>query len=91
MLALTCYFIAAKFSTFPYALLCVCVLNFCQTLSCLEVIDVVFAGIVLGTLYMGGHLMAQDKLRPGDLMSFMVASQTIQRFVIVLFLFELRT
>ena len=26
--------------------------------------------------------MARDELRPGDLMSFMVASQTIQRFVL---------
>ena len=30
--------------------------------------------------------MARDELRPGDLMSFMVASQTIQRFVLFHFL-----
>ena len=39
-------------------------------------------GIILGTLYVGGMLMAREELRPGDLMSFMVASQTIQRFVL---------
>ncbi|KAK2193690.1 hypothetical protein NP493_8g05061 [Ridgeia piscesae] len=41
--------------------------------------NVALNGIVLGTLYVGGMLMARDELRPGDLMSFMVASQTIQR------------
>ncbi|NXH41847.1 ABCB8 protein, partial [Dicaeum eximium] len=36
-------------------------------------------GIVLGTIFIGGSLMAGDQLTPGDLMSFLVASQTVQR------------
>jgi len=36
-------------------------------------------GVVLGTLYYGGYLMSVQKLTPGDLMSFLVATQTIQR------------
>ena len=38
-----------------------------------------FSGIVLGTLFVGGKLMSQNQLKPGDLMSFMVATQTLQR------------
>uniref|UniRef100_A0A8C4YEP3 Mitochondrial potassium channel ATP-binding subunit n=1 Tax=Gopherus evgoodei TaxID=1825980 RepID=A0A8C4YEP3_9SAUR len=34
--------------------------------------------IVLGTIFVGGSLMAGEELSPGDLMSFMVASQTVQ-------------
>ncbi|NXW77232.1 ABCB8 protein, partial [Hirundo rustica] len=37
-------------------------------------------GIVLGTIFVGGSLMAGDELSPGDLMSFLVASQTVQRW-----------
>jgi ATP-binding cassette subfamily B (MDR/TAP) protein 8 len=37
------------------------------------------AGIVLGTIFAGGSLMAGDEMSPGDLMSFLVASQTVQR------------
>ncbi len=36
-------------------------------------------GIVLGTIYYGGYLMSSDELSAGDLMSFLVATQTIQR------------
>ena len=35
--------------------------------------------VVLGTLYYGGYLMSEARLTPGDLMSFLVATQTIQR------------
>lgn len=35
--------------------------------------------IVLGTLYVGGHLLSKNEISPGDLMSFLVATQTIQR------------
>ncbi|XP_030301760.1 ATP-binding cassette sub-family B member 8, mitochondrial isoform X3 [Calypte anna] len=35
--------------------------------------------VVLGTIFVGGSLMAGDQLSPGDLMSFLVASQTVQR------------
>ena len=38
-------------------------------------------GIVLGTLYIGGYMMSTHDLKAGDLMSFMVATQTIQRSV----------
>ncbi|CAH1785890.1 unnamed protein product, partial [Owenia fusiformis] len=36
-------------------------------------------GIVLGVLYVGGSLMSSNKLSAGELMSFLVATQTIQR------------
>ncbi|XP_054846963.1 mitochondrial potassium channel ATP-binding subunit [Eublepharis macularius] len=35
--------------------------------------------IVLGTLFVGGFLMAGEELSPGDLMSFLVSTQTVQR------------
>jgi len=35
--------------------------------------------LVLGTLYLGGHLLSAGQLTAGDLMSFLVATQTIQR------------
>ncbi|XP_067148342.1 mitochondrial potassium channel ATP-binding subunit, partial [Apteryx mantelli] len=41
--------------------------------------NVALNGIVLGTIFVGGSLMAGDGLSPGDLMSFLVASQTVQR------------
>lgn len=37
------------------------------------------AGIVLGTIFAGGTLISNNELSPGDLMSFLVASQTVQR------------
>ncbi|XP_044265492.1 mitochondrial potassium channel ATP-binding subunit isoform X1 [Tribolium madens] len=36
-------------------------------------------GMVLITLYMGGYLLSTDKLSPGELMAYLMASQTIQR------------
>lgn len=36
-------------------------------------------GIVLGTIYLGGHLLSIGQLTPGDLMAFLMATQTIQR------------
>lgn len=36
-------------------------------------------GMVLGTLFIGGSLVAGQQLTGGDLMSFLVASQTVQR------------
>lgn len=36
-------------------------------------------GMVLTTLYLGGHLMSTDTLSPGQLMAFLVASQSVQR------------
>lgn len=36
-------------------------------------------GILLSTLYFGGHLMSSGQLSPGDLMAFLMATQTIQR------------
>ncbi|XP_068082145.1 mitochondrial potassium channel ATP-binding subunit isoform X2 [Anabrus simplex] len=36
-------------------------------------------GLILGTLYVGGRLMATNQLSAGDLMAFLVATQTIQR------------
>ncbi|KAM6918655.1 mitochondrial potassium channel ATP-binding subunit [Xenentodon cancila] len=35
--------------------------------------------IVLGTIFAGGTLISRNELSPGDLMSFLVASQTVQR------------
>ncbi|PNF13674.1 ATP-binding cassette sub-family B member 8, mitochondrial [Cryptotermes secundus] len=36
-------------------------------------------GMVLATLYMGGYLVSNNQVSPGDIMSFLVATQTIQR------------
>ena len=36
-------------------------------------------GIVLGVVSYGGMLLATNQLSPGELMSFLVATQTIQR------------
>ncbi|XP_067391828.1 mitochondrial potassium channel ATP-binding subunit isoform X1 [Emydura macquarii macquarii] len=41
--------------------------------------NVVLNGIVLGTIFVGGSLLAGEELSAGDLMSFLVASQTVQR------------
>ncbi|XP_061177199.1 mitochondrial potassium channel ATP-binding subunit-like [Saccostrea echinata] len=41
--------------------------------------NVALNGIVLGTLFAGGHLMSGGEITAGDLMSFLVASQTIER------------
>uniref|UniRef100_A0A8C4P149 Mitochondrial potassium channel ATP-binding subunit n=1 Tax=Dicentrarchus labrax TaxID=13489 RepID=A0A8C4P149_DICLA len=35
--------------------------------------------IVLGTIFAGGTLISRSEMSPGDLMSFLVASQTVQR------------
>lgn len=37
-------------------------------------------GVVLGVMYMGGYMMTSNTMSAGNLMSFLVASQTIQRF-----------
>lgn len=36
-------------------------------------------GILLSTLYFGGQLLSTGQLAPGDLMAFLMATQTIQR------------
>ncbi|XP_068196806.1 mitochondrial potassium channel ATP-binding subunit [Antennarius striatus] len=41
--------------------------------------NVALNSIVLGTIFAGGKLIASNEMSPGDLMSFLVASQTIQR------------
>lgn len=41
--------------------------------------NVVLNCIVLGTIFVGGSLMAGEELSAGELMSFLVASQTVQR------------
>jgi len=38
-------------------------------------------GLVLVVLYAGGSMLAMRELQPGDLMSFLVATQTIQRYI----------
>lgn len=40
----------------------------------------VWIGIVLGTIFAGGTLIANKEMSPGELMSFLVASQTVQRW-----------
>ena len=36
-------------------------------------------GIVLGTIFAGGTLISRNEMTPGELMSFLIASQTVQR------------
>lgn len=43
------------------------------------VLCAVNTGIVLGTIFAGGTLISSNEMSPGDLMSFLVASQTVQR------------
>ncbi|KAH9635881.1 hypothetical protein HF086_002441 [Spodoptera exigua] len=38
-------------------------------------------GMVLGTMFMGGHLMASGQMSAGDVMAFLVNAQTVQRSV----------
>lgn len=38
-----------------------------------------WTGIVLGTIFAGGTLISNNEMSAGDLMSFLVASQTVQR------------
>lgn len=35
--------------------------------------------MVLTTLYLGGYLLSQESISPGQLMAFLVASQGVQR------------
>lgn len=41
--------------------------------------NIALNGIVLTTLLFGGYLLSKEELSPGNLMSFLVATQTIQR------------
>lgn len=36
-------------------------------------------GMVLSTIYVGGRLLAEQQIKPGDLMAFLVALQMLQR------------
>ncbi|KAJ8717438.1 hypothetical protein PYW08_005837 [Mythimna loreyi] len=38
-------------------------------------------GMVLGTMFMGGHLMSTGQMSAGDVMAFLVNAQTVQRSV----------
>ena len=38
-------------------------------------------GLAMVVLYYGGSLLASREMEPGDLMSFLVATQTIQRYL----------
>lgn len=46
--------------------------------------NIALNGVVLGTLYIGGHLVSSHQIQAGDLMSFLAATQTIQRSVTTL-------
>ncbi|KAM9323332.1 mitochondrial potassium channel ATP-binding subunit isoform 2-T2 [Pholidichthys leucotaenia] len=41
--------------------------------------NIALNSIVLGTIFAGGTLISSNEMSPGDLMSFLVASQTVQR------------
>lgn len=41
--------------------------------------NIALNGIVLGTMFAGGRLMTRDEISAGDLMSFLVSTQTIER------------
>ena len=42
--------------------------------------NITINGLSLVVLYYGGSLLASREMQPGDLMSFLVATQTIQRY-----------
>jgi ATP-binding cassette subfamily B (MDR/TAP) protein 8 len=52
---------------------------FCRPPVCTRCNTRPIAGVVLAVLYGGSRLIAVDELTAGDLMSFLVTSQTIQR------------
>lgn len=41
--------------------------------------NIALNGVILGVLFTGGYMMSCKQLTPGDLMSFLVATQTIER------------
>lgn len=41
--------------------------------------NIALNGVILGMLFAGGYMMSCNQLTPGDLMSFLVATQTIER------------
>ena len=49
-----------------------------------QFIHCILTGIVLGTLFVGGQFMSRGDITAGDLMSFLVATQTVERFVLFL-------
>ena len=49
-------------------------------IGCFQCIsNIALNGLVLGTLLYGGYLMSNAEMTPGNLMSFLVASQTVQK------------
>ena len=46
--------------------------------TCLLLLDIV--GVVIGVVSHGGLLLSSNQLSSGDLMAFLVATQTIQRY-----------
>jgi hypothetical protein len=43
----------------------------------------------LGTLFVGGQFMSRGDITAGDLMSFLVATQTVERFVVLLLFIDI--
>ncbi|KAL4224808.1 ATP-binding cassette [Mactra antiquata] len=41
--------------------------------------NIALNGVILGTLFVGGHFMSRGEVTAGDLMSFLVATQTVER------------
>lgn len=54
-------------------------LFFVQVISLIRLLFQCILGIVLGVLYVGGSLMCTDEMKPGSMMAFLVATQTIQK------------
>lgn len=53
--------------------------------------NLAFNAAILGVIYVGGSYMADSRMQPGDLMSFMVTAQTIQKLVCVSLMFVCKT
>ena len=67
--------------------MCTCI-DHCQLFHCVCVfvcvhVCVVCVGVVLGVVCHGGLLLTSDQLSAGQLMAFLVATQTIQRYLLV--------
>lgn len=71
-------------SQFSYTVLYCVVYSFVNSMICTGILqqagsNLFLNGIVMGILFAGGQQIATNEMQAGDLMSFLVAAQTIQK------------
>lgn len=65
---------------FKLSLILLSMVGHCSLRSHVLLSVYVFTGVVLGVVCHGGLLLTSDQLSAGQLMAFLVATQTIQRY-----------